>query len=45
MREASASESLLTHRKKRLDGIKTGELLCPGKSMADIYLLAMRCPV
>ncbi len=28
-----------------MDGIKTGELLCPGKSMADTYLLAMRCPV
>jgi hypothetical protein len=25
--------------KKRLDGIKTGELLCPGKSMADTALL------
>jgi hypothetical protein len=30
---------------KLLDGIKTGELLCPGKSMADTYLPAMRCPV
>jgi hypothetical protein len=31
--------------KKRSDGIKTGELLCPRKSMADTYLLAMRCPI
>jgi hypothetical protein len=30
---------------KPRDDIKTGELLCPGKSMADTYLLAMRCPV
>jgi hypothetical protein len=30
---------------KPLDGIKTGELLCPGKSMAGTYLLVMRCPV
>jgi hypothetical protein len=27
------------------NGIKTGESLCPGKSMADTYLLVMRCPV
>ena len=33
-----------THR-KGLDGIKTGEFLCPGKSMAETYLLVMRCPV
>ena len=44
MREAGANESLMTHR-KCLDGIKTGVLLCPGKSMADTYLLATRCPV
>jgi hypothetical protein len=44
MRETSANELLMTHR-KCLDGIKTGELLCPGKSMADTYLLVMRCPV
>ena len=44
MRKTSANEPLMTHR-KCLDGIKTGELLCPGKSMADTYLLAMRCPV
>ena len=30
---------------KPLEGIKTGESLCPGKSMAGTYLLAMRCPV
>src|SRR6516225_9194415 len=34
----------MTHR-KCLDGIKTGESLCPGKSMAETYLLVMRCPV
>src|SRR6516165_3571770 len=44
MRETSANELLMTHR-KGLNGIKTGELLCPGKSMAETYLLAMRCPV
>ena len=33
-----------THRNS-LDDIKTGELCCPGKSMAETYLLAMRCPV
>ena len=30
---------------KPRDDIKTRGLLCPGKSMADTYLLAMRCPV
>ena len=44
LRETSANEPLTTHR-KCLDGIKTGELLCPGKGMADTYLLAMRSPV
>jgi hypothetical protein len=44
MKEASVNESLMTHR-NTLDDIKTGEYGCPGKSMADIYLLAMRCPV
>jgi hypothetical protein len=31
--------------KKRSDVFKTGELLCPGKSMAETYLLAMGCPM
>src|SRR5215471_2096160 len=44
MREASVNESLMTHR-NTLDDIKTGERGRPGKSMADIYLLARRCPV
>src|SRR2546426_1160280 len=44
MRETSANEPLKTHR-KGINGIKTGELLCPGRSMADTYLPVMRCPV
>ena len=44
MGEASVNESLRTHR-NTLGDIKTGERDCPGKSMADIYLLARRCPV
>src|SRR5215469_12100649 len=44
MRETSANEPLMTHR-KGVNGIKTGEFLCPGKSMAETYLLVMRCPV
>jgi hypothetical protein len=44
VRETGANEPLMTHRNK-LDGIKTRELLCPGKSMAETYLLVMRCPV
>jgi hypothetical protein len=31
--------------KQRLDGIETREPLCPGRSMAGTYLLAMWCPV
>jgi hypothetical protein len=44
MRETSASEPLRTHRKS-LEDIETGGFLCPGKSMAETYLLVMRCPV
>ena len=44
MRETSASEPLMTHR-KGVNGIETGEFLCPGTSMAETYLLVMRCPV
>ena len=44
MREASANEPLMTHRKLS-DDIETGEPACPGKSMVGAYLRAMRCPV
>jgi len=44
LRETSANEPLMTHRNNS-DDIETGELRCPGKSMVDTYLLAMRCPV
>ena len=44
MRETSANEPLMTHRKD-VDGIKTGASLCPGISMAETYLPVMRCPV
>ena len=44
MRETGANEPPMTHRKD-VNGIKTGESLCPGKSMAATYLLVMRCPV
>src|ERR1700736_2095765 len=45
MRETSASESLATHRKRIQRTSKRGPLPSPGKSMAETYLLAMRCPV
>src|ERR1700730_803379 len=45
MRETSASESLATHRKRIQMTSKPGPLPSPGKSMAETYLLAMRCPV
>ena len=44
MRETSANEPLKTHR-KGIKGIKTGELLCPGRSMEDTYLPAFRAAV
>src|SRR5215469_10713669 len=44
LRETSANEPLMTHR-NHSDDIKTGKPHCPGKSMVDTYLLAMRCPV
>jgi hypothetical protein len=44
MRETSANEPLRTHRNLS-DDIETGECPCPGKSMAETYVLAMRCPV
>src|SRR5215813_11302843 len=45
MRETSASESLEKHRKRIQMTSKPGPLPSPGKSMAETYLLAMRCPV
>src|ERR1035441_5042727 len=44
MRETSANEPLRTHRNFS-DDIETGECPCPGKGMAETYVLAMRCPV
>jgi hypothetical protein len=44
MRETSANEPLVTHRNPS-DDIKTGEVKLPGMSMAETYLLAVRCPV
>jgi hypothetical protein len=44
VRETSANEPLMTHRNS-LEDIETGELLCPGMSMAGTHLPAMRCPV
>jgi hypothetical protein len=43
MGETSANEPLRTHRNFS-DDIETGECPCPGKSMAETYVLAMRCP-
>ena len=45
MRETSASESLAKHRKWVQMTSKPGPLPSSGKSMAETYLLAMRCPV
>src|SRR5215813_12379024 len=44
MRETSANEPLMTHRKDEMAS-KPGASLCPGKSMAETYLPVMRCPV
>ena len=44
MRKTSANEPLRKHRKLS-DDIETGEPACPGKSMVETYLRAMRCPV
>src|SRR5215217_7601440 len=44
MRETSASEPLMTHRKAPTAS-KPGSHYCPGKSVAGTCLLAMRCPV
>src|ERR1700686_5185391 len=44
MRETSASESLAKHRKWIQMTSKPGPLPSSGKSMAETYLLAMRCP-
>src|SRR5215472_624237 len=45
MRELSASELLKTHRKARKMTSKLGWSPCSGKSMAETYVLVMRCPV
>src|SRR5674476_872164 len=45
MRETSASESLAKHRKRIQMTSKPGPHPSSGKSMAETYVLAMRCPV
>jgi hypothetical protein len=45
MKETSASKLLMKHRNGSTDGIKTGPPPLSGMSMADTYLLAMRCPM
>src|ERR1700737_403929 len=45
MRETSASEPLAKHRKRIQMTSKPGPLPSSGKSMAETYVLAMRCPV
>jgi hypothetical protein len=44
VRETNASEPLMRPRNKTIDDIKTGAPLLSGKSMAETWLLAMRCP-
>ncbi len=43
-RETNASEPLRRPRNRSTDGIKTGAPPLSGKSMAETWLLAMRCP-
>src|SRR5215831_6994137 len=45
MRETSASDPLMKHRKPLLMTSKPEPSPCSGTSIADTYLLAMRCPV
>jgi hypothetical protein len=45
MDERDECKRIADDASKGRNGIKTGESLCPGKSMADTYLLVMRCPV
>ena len=44
VRETNASEPLMRPRNRSTDGIKTGAPPLSGKSMAETWLLAMRCP-
>jgi hypothetical protein len=44
VREANASEPSMRLRNRSTDGIKTGAPPLSGKSMAETWLLAMRCP-
>ena len=44
VRETNASEPLMRPRNRSTDGIKTGAPPLSGRSMAETWLLAMRCP-
>ena len=44
VRETNASEPLMRPRNRPTDGIKTGAPPLSGRSMAETWLLAMRCP-
>jgi hypothetical protein len=44
VRETNASEPLMRPRNRSTEGIKTGAPPLSGKSMAETWLLAMRCP-
>jgi len=44
VRETNASEPLMRPRNRPTEGIKTGAPPLSGKSMAETWLLAMRCP-
>jgi len=44
VRETNVSEPLMRPRNRSTDGIKTGVPPLSGKSMAETWLLAMRCP-
>src|SRR5215471_14796484 len=45
MRETSVNELLMTHRKPLRWHQNRGGHPAPGKSMAETYVLVMRCPV
>ena len=44
VRETNASEPLMRPRNRSMGGIKTGAPPLSGKSMAETWILAMRCP-
>ena len=44
IRETNASEPLMRPRNRSTEGIKTGAPPLSGRSMAETWLLAMRCP-